>query len=121
MVTLLEDVHPEQIGDTMVDVDHVGRAAGSFDHRLPEVFAGCDEQLTHTPVSYPTASSPQAWAAGAPLLLLSTVLGLGPKVDGLGCDPHLPERFGDVALYGVPGRWGRVDVVADARAPAAAP
>jgi glycogen debranching enzyme len=50
----------------------VVRAAGCFDHRLPGVFAGCDEQLTHTPVSYPTASSPQAWAAGAPLLLLST-------------------------------------------------
>jgi glycogen debranching enzyme len=99
----------------------VVRAAGYFDHRLPEVFAGCDEQLTHTPVSYPTASSPQAWAAGAPLLLLSTALGLSPEVDGVGCDPHLPARFGDVALRGVPGRWGRADVAADARAPAGAP
>jgi glycogen debranching enzyme len=94
----------------------VVRAAGYFDHRLPEAFAGCDEHLTHTPVSYPTASSPQAWAAGAPLLLLTTVLGLTPQPDALRWDPHLPARFGDVALSGVSGRWGRADVTADAAA-----
>jgi glycogen debranching enzyme len=38
------------------------RAASFFGHRLPEVFAGNDERLTHTPVEFPTASSPQAWA-----------------------------------------------------------
>jgi glycogen debranching enzyme len=76
----------------------VVRAAGYFDHRLPEVFAGCDERLTHAPVEYPTASSPQAWAAAAPLLLLTTVLGLAPGRDGPSCDPHLPPEFGDVAL-----------------------
>jgi hypothetical protein len=26
VVALLEDAHPEDIGDTMLDVDHVGRA-----------------------------------------------------------------------------------------------
>ena len=30
------------------------------------------------PVAFPTASRPQAWAAGAPLLLLTTLLGLEP-------------------------------------------
>jgi glycogen debranching enzyme len=89
--------------------DSVVRAAGYFDYRLPEVFAGCDEQLTPTPVSYPTASSPQAWAAGAPLLLLTTTMGLTPNLGELRCDPHLPTRFGRVGLYGVPGRWGRAD------------
>jgi glycogen debranching enzyme len=93
--------------------DAVVRAAGYFDYRLPEVFAGCAAELTHTPVSYPTASSPQAWAAAAPLLLLSTTLGLSPGPDGVRCDPHLPARFGHVGLRGVPGRWGRADVVAD--------
>ena len=91
--------------------DAVVRAAGYFDHRLPEVFAGVHEELTHTPVAYPTASSPQAWAAGAPLLLLTTVLGLSPHADELRCDPHLPMRFGDVALSGIPGRWGRSGAV----------
>jgi glycogen debranching enzyme len=91
----------------------VVQAAGFFEHRLPEVFAGCDRQLTHAPVRYPTASSPQAWAAAAPLLLLTTVLGLVPAADGPRCDPHLPPEFGDVALLGLPGRWGRADVTAE--------
>jgi glycogen debranching enzyme len=99
----------------------VVRTAGYFDYRLPEVFAGCDEELTHTPVAYPTASSPQAWAAGAPLLLLSTVLGLSPDPDGLRCDPHLPAQFGDVGLLGVPGHWGRADAAARAPHAQAAP
>jgi glycogen debranching enzyme len=89
------------------------RAAGFFDHRLPEVFAGCSEQLTQAPVEYPTASSPQAWAAGAPLLLLTSVLGLTPAADGLRWEPHLPPLFGDVALRGVPGPLGRADVEAE--------
>jgi glycogen debranching enzyme len=84
----------------------VVQAAGFFEHRLPEVFAGCDRQLTHAPVRYPTASSPQAWAAAAPLLLLTTVLGLVPAADGPRCDPHLPPEFGEVTLVGLPGRWG---------------
>ena len=77
------------------------RAAGVFGHRLPEVFAGFDVELTHAPVAYPTASSPQAWAAGAPLLLLTTVLGLEPAPDGPRCDPRLPPSFGEVALSGL--------------------
>lgn len=88
------------------------RAAGFFEHRLPEVFAGCSDALTHAPVEYPTASSPQAWAAGAPLLLLTSVLGLTPAADGPRCDAHLPPSFGQVALRGVRGRWGRGDVEA---------
>lgn len=54
-------------------------AALYFEHRLPEVFAGFPVSLTSVPVAFPTASRPQAWAAGAPLLLLSTVLRLAPE------------------------------------------
>jgi glycogen debranching enzyme len=79
----------------------VVRAAGFFDYRLPEVFAGCDAELTHAPVAYPTASSPQAWAAGAPLLLLTTVLGLSPGADGRDSDADLPRPFGHIALSGL--------------------
>jgi glycogen debranching enzyme len=49
-----------------------------FEHRLPEVFAGFPLPLTSVPVAFPTASRPQAWAAGAPLLLLTTLLDLQP-------------------------------------------
>ena len=53
-------------------------ASPHFEHRLPEVFAGFSRQLTSVPVAFPTASRPQAWSAGAPLLLLTTLLNLEP-------------------------------------------
>jgi glycogen debranching enzyme len=86
------------------------RASQHFQYRLPEVFAGFPSSLTHAPVEYPTASSPQAWAAGASLLALTTVLGLRPGPGGPVCDPHLPEGLAHVALRGVRGRWGQADV-----------
>jgi glycogen debranching enzyme len=85
-----------------------------FEHRLPEVFAGFPRDLTHAPVEYRTASSPQAWAAAAPLLLLSTVLGLAPSRDGPYAEPHVPRDVGRVELRGVAGHWGRADVTASA-------
>jgi glycogen debranching enzyme len=53
-------------------------AAAHFDYRLPEVFAGFSRHHTAFPVVYPTASSPQAWAAATPVLLLQAVLRLVP-------------------------------------------
>ena len=53
-------------------------AAPYFEYRLPEVFAGFPDLLTTVPVAFPTASRPQAWAAGTPLLLLTTLLDLQP-------------------------------------------
>lgn len=53
-------------------------AAPFFEHRLPEVFAGFPRSMTSVPVAFPTASRPQAWAAGAPLLLLTSLLRLRP-------------------------------------------
>jgi glycogen debranching enzyme len=91
------------------------RASAYFNYRLPEVFAGSPSHTTHAPVEYPTASSPQAWAAGAPLLALTTVMGLRPAAGGPETDPHLPEDFGHVTLRGVRGRWGRADVEASGR------
>jgi glycogen debranching enzyme len=51
-------------------------AAAAFEHRLPEVFAGTERDASGVPVPYPDALSPQAWAAGAPLLALRTLLEL---------------------------------------------
>ena len=72
-------------------------AAPTFEHRLPEVFAGFPAALTSVPVAFPTASRPQAWAAGAPLLLLSTVLGLTPHDTSL--EAALPDPSGHVVLH----------------------
>ena len=53
-------------------------AAASLDYSLPEVFAGYERVRTAFPVAYPTAARPQAWAAGAPVLCLTLLLGLRP-------------------------------------------
>ena len=83
-----------------------------FRYRLPEVFAGYRRGRTSFPVEYPTASSPQAWATGTPLLLVRAILGLEPRGEELGVDPVLPERVGSLELRGIPFRGERVDVVA---------
>ena len=64
--------------DVHLIVERTIEAAAHFDHRLPEVFAGFDRERTGVPVEYPTASRPQAWAAGTPILLLRLLLGLEP-------------------------------------------
>jgi glycogen debranching enzyme len=81
-------------------------AAIFFDNRLPEVFAGYARARTMFPVQYPTASSPQAWASGAPLLALRVMLGLEPQGERLAADPVLPEHVARLLLEDIPGRWG---------------
>jgi glycogen debranching enzyme len=85
-------------------------AAAYFDNRLPEVFAGYPRSLTAFPVQYPTACSPQAWAAGTPLLLIRVLLGLEPQSDQLTSTPYVPDAIGSLGLTGVPGRWGLADL-----------
>ncbi len=72
------------------------QAAPYFEHRLPEVFAGYPASVTSIPVAFPTASRPQAWAAGTPLLLLSTLLDLRPG--SLDADVEVPCGIGHLAL-----------------------
>jgi hypothetical protein len=89
-------------------------ASSYFDARLPEAFAGYPRNLTHYPAEYPTACSPQAWATGTPLLLLRAVLGLEPRGAQLSTNPALPNVIGQLEIDGIPGRWGRTDIGADA-------
>lgn len=90
-------------------------AARHVGFRLPEAFAGYPRRATEVPVIYPTACSPQAWATGAPLLLLRVLLGLEPTPDGLSVSPALPDRIEHLALRAIPGRWGRTDAIGDRR------
>jgi glycogen debranching enzyme len=87
-------------------------AARFFDYRLPEAFAGYAREETEFPVEYPTACSPQAWSAGAPLLFLRSMLGLEPVGKKLLVDPAVPKRIQWLELLGIPGRWGRMDAFA---------
>lgn len=76
------------------------RAAPYFDYRLPEVFAGYPATMTAVPVEFPTASRPQAWSAGAPLLLLTTLLDLDPRSREVAMDPT--EGVGALSLARTP-------------------
>jgi glycogen debranching enzyme len=71
--------------------------------RLPELFAGFSRAETPYPVEYPTSNAPQAWASGAVLLLVTTMLGL--EIDALErrirVQPALPARVGSIALAGL--------------------
>src|SRR5262245_66246444 len=84
-------------------------AAPSCEWRLPEAFAGYERGQTRFPVEYPTACSPQAWATGAPLLMLRVLLGLEPLGQHLLVEPHLPSEIAEVAILDIPGRWGSLD------------
>ena len=79
-----------------------------FRYRLPEAFAGYRRTRTLFPVEYPTACSPQAWASGAPLLLVTTLMGLRPERQGGASEPVLPEGIGHLEVRpraaGVPPR-----------------
>jgi glycogen debranching enzyme len=57
----------------------VGAATHFPNNRLPEVFAGFGRDEYHTPVHYPVACHPQAWAAGSVPLMIAAALGLKPE------------------------------------------
>jgi glycogen debranching enzyme len=84
-------------------------ASGLFDAsrhfergRLPELFCGFTRRTGHGPISYPVACSPQAWAAGSVLQLLTAMLGL--EADAVAgrltfVSPQLPPWLRDVEIY----------------------
>jgi glycogen debranching enzyme len=80
-------------------------AAQHFNFQLPEVFAGLRRSETPFPIAYPTAARPQAWAAGAPVLLLQSLLGLQPDRRRHALDtvapPELPSWAGTIRLSGI--------------------
>ena len=87
-------------------------AARHFEYRMPEVFAGYTRERTPFPVAYPTACSPQAWAAGTPVLFLRSMLGLRPDPERDCCTPtrccRRPARVCSCAAW---RRWaGRFDI-----------
>ena len=69
--------------------------------RLPELFCGFVRRSPTRPVQYPVACSPQAWAAGSPLLMLQAMLGLSAHADEnllTVNKPHLPRWLNRVEL-----------------------
>jgi glycogen debranching enzyme len=76
-------------------------ASNAEAYRLPELFAGFSRTEFGTPVPYPVACQPQAWAAGAIPYLVTGALGLVP--DGL-------ERRLRVRRPSLPSWLSRVEV-----------
>ncbi len=69
--------------------------------RLPELYCGFQRGRQRGPTLYPVACSPQAWAAGTPLLLLQASLGLEfdpGRNEILLQNPRLPHFLEDVTL-----------------------
>jgi glycogen debranching enzyme len=74
------------------------------DARLPELLCGFDRQPDEPPTLYPTACSPQAWAAGAVFLLLRSVLGLSIDAENRAVRlvrPTLPVALDRIAIHGL--------------------
>lgn len=85
-------------------------------HRLPELFCGFSRRAGESPTLYPTACSPQAWAAGAGFQLLQACLGL--RIDA----PHrlvsfvrpvLPPFLERVEIRNLSVGTARLDLVLD--------
>ena len=85
--------------------DHLG-------FRLPELFGGEQRTEGSRPLPYPSACSPQAWAAGAALLALRAVVGLEPDVPAgvLHLRPMGPAPFARLTVEGMPLAGGRLSV-----------
>ena len=73
--------------------------------RLPELISGFSRERTpnEIPIAYPISCSPQAWAAGVPLVIIETMLGLRADASGrsLFLAPRLPAWLDHVELRGL--------------------
>jgi glycogen debranching enzyme len=81
--------------------------------RLPELVCGFERREGEGPTSYPVACMPQAWASGAPFLLLAATLGL--SIDGRQGElrfnkPTMPEFLHELHIDGLRVGRGSVDL-----------
>ena len=79
----------------------ISEAASFFSNsRLPEVYAGIEEQPGTFPVQYFQANVPQAWAAGSIFQLLQAILGLQADAPNkrLYVNPDLPKWLPEITL-----------------------
>jgi glycogen debranching enzyme len=87
-------------------------AASFTGYRLPEAFSGYARSVSRFPVPYPTACSPQAWATGAPMVFVRTMLGLEPRDGAVTLDPVVPHELGRISIRGIPAFGSLWDVEA---------
>jgi glycogen debranching enzyme len=69
--------------------------------RLPELYCGFQRSRGRGPTLYPVACAPQAWAAGAPFLMIQAALGIefDPERNEISLrDPALPPFLDEIVL-----------------------
>ena len=90
-------------------------AAATFaGFRLPELFCGYGRDADTGPVPYPVACSPQAWSAGAPFLILRTMLGLQADAEAGRLEliePRMPRWIGSLRVRGLAVGDATVDLL----------
>src|SRR5262249_3427768 len=70
-------------------------------YRLPELFCGMQRRDHDAPVNYPVSCSPQAWASGTILFMLTSILGIRPSAPTSELNivnPALPEWLNSLEL-----------------------
>lgn len=83
-------------------------------YRMPELFGGEARTPHHSPVPYPVACRPQAWAAGSFAMLVQAMLGLSPDAQNQELRivrPQLPYWLGTVQVKGLHVGQGHVDLL----------
>ena len=94
-------------------------AAQQFElRRLPELFCGFGRHAGESPTRYPTACSPQAWAAASSLLVVQALLGL--DIDGLNRrvtlrQPRLPSPLEWMRFTRLSVRDAELDLLCERR------
>jgi len=79
--------------------------------RLPELFCGFARRTDASPVHYPVACNPQAWAVGAWLQILQAMLGLSCRGNQVRVSrPVLPEWINELTVGNLAAGRGRVDL-----------
>jgi glycogen debranching enzyme len=80
--------------------------------RLPKLFCGFSRDQITVPVPYPTACSPQAWAATTPIRLATNLMryDIHVSLGGVWMDPVLPESYGDLHISNAPLAAGRITI-----------
>ncbi|GAX89504.1 amylo-alpha-1,6-glucosidase [Effusibacillus lacus] len=100
--------------------DHANRvieglitASRHFEYdRLPELFCGYPKEEGY-PIPYPVACSPQAWAAGTPLVFIRVMLGMEPDVPSgiVRLSPSLPRGIHRMTVRNMRVGGGTLDLL----------
>jgi glycogen debranching enzyme len=87
-------------------------AAEYSEGRLPELFCGFSRDQVPEPVPYPTACSPQAWAATTPIMLVTSLMRYDAHISrgGFWLDPALPDSYGDLHITNAPMAGSRITI-----------